>query len=71
MSPSVLLGLTKKNKTFGYDCVKGCNAWSAQVNQKPVYSTDVGSIQVCTNGEPIVYAVWSAKGYRIPTEAEW
>ena len=55
-----------------YDCVKWCNARSQQVGKTPVYYTDAGLTQVYTNGETdAVYANWTAKGYRLPTEAEW
>ena len=36
-----------------------------------VYYTDAGLTQVYTNGEVPVYVNWGAKGYRLPTEAEW
>jgi formylglycine-generating enzyme required for sulfatase activity len=56
-----------------YDCVKWSNARSAQAGLTPVYYTDAGFTQVFTNGSKgtTVYANWSAKGYRLPTEAEW
>jgi len=59
-----------------YDVVKWCNARSQQAGLTPVYYTDAGLTQVYTNGDPgygslPVYANWSAKGYRLPTEAEW
>ncbi|HTV62696.1 MAG TPA: formylglycine-generating enzyme family protein, partial [Verrucomicrobiae bacterium] len=56
-----------------YDSVKWCNARSQQIGLTPVYYTDVGLTQVYTNGDngTIVYANWSASGYRLPTEAEW
>ena len=55
-----------------YDCVKWCNARSQQAGKTPVYYTDAGFTQVYTNGETdAVYANWTAKGYRLPTEAEW
>jgi formylglycine-generating enzyme required for sulfatase activity len=37
----------------------------------PVYYTDAGLTQVYTNLEVTVYVNWAAKGYRLPTEAEW
>jgi formylglycine-generating enzyme len=56
-----------------YDCVKWCNARSAQAGLKPVYYTDALFMQVFTNGDngTTVYANWGANGYRLPTEAEW
>ena len=54
-----------------YDGVKWCNARSQQAGLTPVYYTDAGLTQIYTNGEVTVYANWSAKGYRLPTEAEW
>jgi formylglycine-generating enzyme len=55
-----------------YDCVKWCNARSQQAGLTPVYYTDAGFTQLYTNGEPAaVFADWSAKGCRLPTEAEW
>ena len=54
-----------------YDCVKWCNARSQQAGRTPVYYTDSGLTAVYTNSEVTVYPNWSAKGYRLPTEAEW
>jgi len=54
-----------------YDCVKWCNARSQQAGKVPVYYTDAGLTQVYTNLEVTVYMNWGAKGYRLPTEAEW
>lgn len=55
-----------------YDCVKWCNARSAQAGLTPVYYTDAGFTQTYTNGDvDAVFANWSANGYRLPTEAEW
>ena len=55
-----------------YDCVKWCNARSQQAGLPPVYYTDAGFTQIYTNGDPsAVYPNWAAKGYRLPTEAEW
>ncbi|MBL7805771.1 MAG: SUMF1/EgtB/PvdO family nonheme iron enzyme [Saprospiraceae bacterium] len=59
-----------------YDAVEYCNWLSAQENLPPVYTIDK------TRQDPnnqnrndtkkwIVTADWSAKGYRLPTEAEW
>jgi formylglycine-generating enzyme required for sulfatase activity len=59
-------------KVDWYDTVKWCNARSQQAGLTPVYYTDAGMTQVYTNGEPAtIYPNWSAKGYRLPTEAEW
>ncbi len=54
-----------------YDCLKWCNARSQQAGLVPVYYTDAGLTQVYTNGEVTVYVDWVARGYRLPTEAEW
>jgi formylglycine-generating enzyme required for sulfatase activity len=56
-----------------YDTVKWCNARSQQAGLTPVYYTDAGLTQVYTNGDngTTVYPNWVAKGYRLPTEAEW
>ena len=55
-----------------YDCVKWCNARSQQAGQAPVYYTDDKFVHIYTNGETdAVYPNWMAKGYRLPTEAEW
>jgi formylglycine-generating enzyme required for sulfatase activity len=55
-----------------YDCVKWCNARSEQAGLTPVYYTDAGLTQLYTNGETTsVFADWTAKGCRLPTEAEW
>jgi formylglycine-generating enzyme required for sulfatase activity len=56
-----------------FDCVKWCNARSQQAGVTPVYYTDAGLTQVFTNGDngTTVYPNWAAKGYRLPTEAEW
>jgi formylglycine-generating enzyme required for sulfatase activity len=54
-----------------YDCVKWCNARSQQAGLTPMYYTDAGLSQAYTNGDVTPYVNWSAKGYRLPTEAEW
>ena len=54
-----------------YDVVKWCNARSEQAGKVPVYYTDAGLTVVYRTGEVTPYANWSAKGYRLPTEAEW
>jgi len=54
------------------EAVKWCNARSQQAGLTPVYYTDAGLTQIYINGEiDAVYANWNAKGYRLPTEAEW
>ena len=60
-------------KVDWYDCVKWSNARSVQAGLTPVYYTDAGFTQVCTNGDSgtVVYQNLAAKGYRLPTEAEW
>jgi formylglycine-generating enzyme required for sulfatase activity len=54
-----------------YDVVKWCNARSQLAGLTPVYYTDPGLTRVYTNGQEMVYVNWAAKGYRLPTEAEW
>jgi formylglycine-generating enzyme required for sulfatase activity len=54
-----------------YDVVKWSNARSQQAGLTPVYYADAGLTQVYTNGEVTPYVNWAAKGYRLPTEAEW
>ena len=54
-----------------YDSVKWSNARSQQAGLTPVYYTDAGLTQVYTNGEVTPYMNLAAKGYRLPTEAEW
>jgi formylglycine-generating enzyme required for sulfatase activity len=54
-----------------YDCVKWCNARSEQAGLVPVYYSDAGLTSVYRSGEGTVYTEWFARGYRLPTEAEW
>jgi formylglycine-generating enzyme required for sulfatase activity len=54
-----------------FDVVKWSNARSQQAGLTPVYYTDAGLTQVYTNLQMTVYVNWAAKGYRLPTEAEW
>jgi formylglycine-generating enzyme required for sulfatase activity len=54
-----------------YDTVKWCNARSQQAGLTPAYYTDAGLTQVYTTGQVPPYVNWAAKGYRLPTEAEW
>jgi formylglycine-generating enzyme required for sulfatase activity len=57
-----------------YSCVKWCNARSEKEGLQPCYYTDgarttvyrAGNVDVPTNGVD-----WVARGYRLPTEAEW
>jgi formylglycine-generating enzyme required for sulfatase activity len=60
-------------KVDWFDCVKWSNARSQQAGLTPCYYTDAGFNQVFTNGDngTTVYANWTARGYRLPTEAEW
>jgi formylglycine-generating enzyme required for sulfatase activity len=51
-----------------WDVIKWCNARSEKDGLEPVYSVN-GTIMRTENTEPIVN--WAAKGYRLPTEAEW
>ena len=54
-----------------YDAVKWSNARSQLAGLTPVYYTDAGLTQLYTNEAVMVYVNWAAKGYRLPTEAEW
>jgi formylglycine-generating enzyme required for sulfatase activity len=55
-----------------HDVVKWCNARSEQTGKPPVYYKDAGFTQVYRTGQTnVVSANWAAKGYRLPTEAEW
>ncbi|MEN8740351.1 MAG: SUMF1/EgtB/PvdO family nonheme iron enzyme [Phaeobacter gallaeciensis] len=55
-----------------YDCVKWCNARSQKEGLTPVYYTDAGFTTVFKTGEGTApFANWAAKGFRLPTEAEW
>jgi formylglycine-generating enzyme len=54
-----------------YDSVKWCNARSEQAGLTPVYYTDAALKNVYRTGNGKVYANWGARGYRLPTEAEW
>ena len=60
-------------KVNWYDVVKWCNARSEQAGKTPVYYSDSNFTKVYRSGEEFwaIYANWSAKGYRLPTEAEW
>jgi formylglycine-generating enzyme required for sulfatase activity len=52
-----------------YDMVKWCNARSQKEGLTPCYTVS-GAIYK-TGGIDTVTCNWSAKGYRLPTEAEW
>jgi formylglycine-generating enzyme len=54
-------------------CVEWCNARSEKEGLEPVYYTDAGFSTVYKNGQQGAppYMKPSAKGYRLPTEAEW
>ena len=53
-----------------YDAVKWCNAASEQAGLNPVYRLSYGG-EVYREGEVAPYIDYSARGYRLPTEAEW
>lgn len=52
-----------------YDCVKWCNARSEKEGRTPCY-TSGGATYKAGQYDDIV-CIWSAAGYRLPTEAEW
>ena len=54
-----------------HDAIKWCNARSEQAGKVPVYYTDAALALVYRSGDVAPYVNWSAKGYRLPTEAEW
>jgi formylglycine-generating enzyme len=54
-----------------YDVVKWCNARSQMDGLTPCYYTDSGLTVVYKSGQVEPYVKWGAKGYRLPTEAEW
>lgn len=57
-----------------YDCVKWCNARSEMDGLTPVYHTDSAKTNVYRAGTTVLdasFVLWSANGYRLPTEAEW
>jgi formylglycine-generating enzyme required for sulfatase activity len=51
-----------------YDCVKWCNARSEKDGLMPCYKV---SCNVYRTGDSVPDCNWSARGYRLPTEAEW
>jgi formylglycine-generating enzyme required for sulfatase activity len=54
-----------------YDAVKWCNARSEMEGVAPVYYTDAGLTTVYRSGDAAPYVDPAAKGYRLPTEAQW
>lgn len=48
-----------------------CNARSVREALEPCYYEDVTLDSPCATPNPTPYVKWSAKGYRLPTEAEW
>ena len=54
-----------------YDAVKWCNARSQMENLTPCYYTDADLTAVYKTGQVEPFVNWTAKGYRLPTEAEW
>lgn len=56
-----------------WDALKWLNARSELEKRVPVYYTtaQLGADNVFRTGEPLIFADWSADGYRLPTEAEW
>src|ERR1017187_9369227 len=53
------------------DCVKWCNARSEKEGRPPCYYNEAGLTTVYKTGQGTPYVKWDAKGYRLPTEAEW
>jgi len=57
-----------------YDCAKWCNARSEKKGLAPCYYTTAARKFVYRSGQLDLSSEcvdWSAKGYRLPTEAEW
>ena len=57
-----------------YDVVKWCNARSQKEGLEPCYYTDAARTRVYKTGQVDVtnaQVLWTANGYRLPTEAEW
>jgi formylglycine-generating enzyme len=54
-----------------FDALKWCNARSEKAGLTAVYYSDATMSQVVRGGQLIPYVKWDAKGYRLPTEAEW
>jgi formylglycine-generating enzyme required for sulfatase activity len=60
--------------TSWYDVVKWCNARSDKEGLVPCYYTNAARTQVYKTGNVNVtndQVLWTANGYRLPTEAEW
>jgi formylglycine-generating enzyme required for sulfatase activity len=53
------------------DCVKWCNGRSQKEGRTPCYYNEAGWTTVYKTGTNTPYVKWDAKGYRLPTEAEW
>ena len=57
-----------------YDVVKWCNARSQKEGLVPCYYLDASRTQVYKTGQVNLandQVLWTANGYRLPTEAEW
>jgi formylglycine-generating enzyme len=54
-----------------YDVVKWCNARSEKEGLTAAYYMDEGLTQVYKSGQAAPCANWMARGYRLPTDAEW
>lgn len=57
-----------------YDCAKWCNARSEKEGLQPVYYTDEAWTTIYRTGNADLMNTnvnWMARGYRLPTEAEW
>lgn len=54
-----------------FDAVKWCNARSQKAGLVPCYYADAELTSVYKTGQLWPYVNWDAKGYRLPTEAEW
>ena len=57
-----------------YDAIKWCNALSEREGLTPCYYTDNVHTEVYRNGSVGIIndnVLWTANGYRLPTEAEW
>lgn len=57
-----------------FDVVKWCNARSEMEGRVPCYYTDAAHATVYRTGEIDLtndHVLWTANGYRLPTEAEW